>query len=160
MYFRLLFALIFALCLAGAASAQNTAEPVITGYLSTVDCPSTALTPCFVQYGAGGGGGGSVTQGTVPWVESPAALTPVATSQMGLTVATATALTVPATATTAVITVEGNSVRYRDDGTAPTASVGTLIPVGAVMTLKLTSFTNAQFIQTAATANIDVAYYK
>lgn len=71
MYFRLLFAALVALGLAGTASAQNTAQPVITGYLTTSGCPSTALTPCFVQYGVGGGGGGggSVTQGTTPWVD-------------------------------------------------------------------------------------------
>lgn len=70
MYFRLLFVALVALGLAGTASAQNTAQPVITGYLTMSGCPSTALTPCFVQYGVGGGGGGgSVTQGTTPWVD-------------------------------------------------------------------------------------------
>lgn len=70
MYFRFLFALAFVLCLSGGVRAQNTATPVVTGYLSMSGCASPALTPCFVQYGAGGGGGGgSVTQGTTPWVD-------------------------------------------------------------------------------------------
>lgn len=79
--------------------------------------------------------------------------------QLGLAVVTATSLTVPAGAKYATITVEGNAVRWRDDGTSPTASVGTLVQAG-------TSFTYSgplsaiQFIQTAATATLDVNYYK
>lgn len=72
MAFRFLISAL-ALCLSvGSAFAQNTATPVVTGYLSTSGCASAALTPCFIQFGAGGGGGGggSVTQGTVPWVVS------------------------------------------------------------------------------------------
>ena len=49
--------------------------------------------------------------------------------QMGLAVATNTALTVPAGATLAEICVETAGVRYRDDGTAATAALG--IPVSA-----------------------------
>lgn len=56
MYFRFLFALILVALLGSQASAQNTATPVITGYLSTSGCSSPALTPCFIQYGAGGAG--------------------------------------------------------------------------------------------------------
>jgi hypothetical protein len=33
--------------------AQNTAMPVIPGYLSMRGCPSTALTPCFIATGGG-----------------------------------------------------------------------------------------------------------
>lgn len=48
--------------LCGSAFAQSTAQPVVTGYLSS-SCPS-GQTVCFVQYGSGGGGsGGTVTQG-------------------------------------------------------------------------------------------------
>ena len=62
--------LAFVLC-AGQAWAQGqTAQPVTPGYLTTVGCPSSALTPCFVPYGPSGGPGGSVTQGTSPWVTS------------------------------------------------------------------------------------------
>jgi hypothetical protein len=86
MYFRALLALIVALCLAGGAHAQNsTAQQVVTGYLSTVGCPSVALTPCFVQYGSGGGSGGSVTQGTVPWVISKAPGTPTVSASGSVT---------------------------------------------------------------------------
>lgn len=54
MYFRFLLALLLSVGLCAGASAQNTAQPVITGYLTTSGCASAALTPCFVQYGAGG----------------------------------------------------------------------------------------------------------
>lgn len=52
-----------ALLVAGCANAQSSAQPVVTGYLTTSGCTS-GVTTCFVQYGAGGGGGGgaSVTQ--------------------------------------------------------------------------------------------------
>lgn len=39
--------------LAGAAFAQSSAQPVVTGYLTTVGCP-TGVSTCFVQYGASG----------------------------------------------------------------------------------------------------------
>lgn len=49
-----------ALLLAGAdAHAQPTAQPVITGYLSTSGC-SYGLTTCFVQFGSTGPSGGTV----------------------------------------------------------------------------------------------------
>ncbi len=34
------------------ASAQSTAQPVTPGYLSTSNCPSVNLTPCFIPYGS------------------------------------------------------------------------------------------------------------
>ena len=150
----IVWGLLFALILAGNARAQ--------GYIRIPTC-GTAAPPS----GSGPGymdsngnicftGGGSSS----PTTTTPAALTPVASSQMGLGVVTATALTVPATATTAICTVEGQSVRYRDDGTDPTASVGSLVAVGSILTLKLTSFTAAKFIQTGATATLDCMYYK
>jgi len=93
-------------------------------------------------------------------------LTPVAGSQEALGVATATALTVPtfgtnaAPATIAVITVEGVSVRWRCDGTAPTASSGSLLAAGTqTFTLVVTPLSACQFIQTSATATLDVEYF-
>ncbi len=42
--------LAFVFC-AGQAWAQGqTAQPVTPGYMTTVGCPSSALTPCFVPY--------------------------------------------------------------------------------------------------------------
>jgi hypothetical protein len=51
---RILWAVLFSV-LCGSAFAQSP-ENVVTGYLTTSGCPSTALTPCFEQFGATGGG--------------------------------------------------------------------------------------------------------
>lgn len=103
-----------------------------------------------------------------PWTVSPnhpcasgtALMVPVAGSQEALGIVTATALTVPATATIATITVEGNNVRYRCDGTAPTASTGSLLIVGTQgFVLVANPMSSCKFIQTAATATLDVEYW-
>ena len=70
----------------------------------------------------------------------------------------ATGLTSPAGAHVAVISVSGQPVRYRDDGVAPTATVGMPLPVGTVFSYAA-SLATIQFIQTAATATLDVNYY-
>lgn len=71
---------------------------------------------------------------------------------------TSTALTVPSGAGLAVIQAEGAAVRWRDDGTAPTASVGMLLPAGAE--LRYTGTLGAlRLIQTDSGAVIDVSYY-
>ena len=91
----------------------------------------------------------------------PAATTPVAGAQYGLAVASSTALTVPASATAALITIEGTSVRYADDGTTPTPSVGQgPFVAGYVITLTGAELAAARFIQTSASATINVSYYK
>lgn len=75
----------------------------------------------------------------------------------GLT--TAQPLTVPTGATLALITTEGQSVRWRDDGTNPTATVGQQLLVGQTLVYDSTSIAALRFIQTAATAILDVSYY-
>jgi hypothetical protein len=70
----------------------------------------------------------------------------------------ATALTVPAGAMVALISCAAQPVRWRDDGTNPTAGVGYPLAVGAE--LEYTGLLTAiKFIETAASATIDVAYY-
>jgi len=44
-----------------SAGADSTAQPVINGYLATTGCPGGSRPPCFIQYGASGGGGGSAS---------------------------------------------------------------------------------------------------
>lgn len=68
------------------------------------------------------------------------------------------ALTVPGGATLAVIQAEGADVRWRDDGTAPTATVGMLLPAGAE--LRYTGALAAlRLIQASAGATVNVSYY-
>jgi len=66
---------------------------------------------------------------------------------------------VPTGAKLAVVTPEVQPVRYRDDGTAPTASVGPLLYPGLVWSYS-GALSAIQFIQTAASATLDVCFYK
>lgn len=71
----------------------------------------------------------------------------------------ATALTVPTGATTAVITAEAQAVRYRDDGTDPSATVG--MPVAVAVALTYTGpLKNVKFIEQTSGAKLNVLYYK
>ena len=68
------------------------------------------------------------------------------------------ALTVPSGATLALIVPETQNVRWRDDGTAPTASVGMPIFVGASLSYD-GDLNRIRFIQQAASATLNVSYY-
>lgn len=66
------------LALPSVASAQSTATPVLPGYITTTGCPSTNLTPCFIQYGSTVPISGSVSLSPTPSVSlSPLAIAPV-----------------------------------------------------------------------------------
>jgi hypothetical protein len=69
-----------------------------------------------------------------------------------------TALTVPLGATLAVIIPESQAVRWRDDGTAPTGSVG--MPLAIATTLSYDGdLSRIRFIEQAASAKLNVSYY-
>ena len=69
-----------------------------------------------------------------------------------------TALTVPQDATRALIQAESQQVRWRDDGTAPTASVGMTLDAGS--TLAYTGNLAAiRLIEVSASAKLNVSYY-
>ena len=69
-----------------------------------------------------------------------------------------TALTAPSGATLAVIVPEGYSVRWRDDGTAPTGSVGMPLAIGATLSYD-GNLQNIRFIEQASGAKLNVSYY-
>jgi hypothetical protein len=78
----------------------------------------------------------------------------------------ATSLTVPQTdlnglackPSLALITAEGQAVRWRDDGIAPTATVG--MPLASGGTLQYDGdLTKIQFIEQTASAKINISYY-
>ena len=73
-------------------------------------------------------------------------------------------LTVPTGARIAEICVEVASVRYRDDGTAPTSSVGVLVaPLSSSIPNCFQysgGLTAIQFIAVSGSPIIDVAYYR
>lgn len=72
----------------------------------------------------------------------------------------AKSLTVPAGATGALISIETNGVRFRDDGVAPTAGVGMPLSVGTQNWLYTGYLGGILFIAQAGTALVDVAYYQ
>lgn len=78
--------------------------------------------------------------------------------------ATSTGLTLPTNNTNfgnptyAIIQAEAQAVRWRDDGTAPTASVGMTIAAGGE--LRYDGNLNAiRFIEVTASAKLNVSYY-
>lgn len=93
---------------------------------------------------------------------SPAPYQPTALGYqqiVGATLVAATALTVPATATFAVIEAELADIRWRDDGVSPTASVGMLLYAGTAPTFG-GDLATLQFIGTQTTSVLNVSYYK
>jgi hypothetical protein len=78
----------------------------------------------------------------------------------------ATGLTVPAVdkngnkqqPTFALIIAESKDVRWRDDGTDPTASVGMPMTVGVPLQYD-GDLTRIKFIETAASAKLNISYY-
>jgi hypothetical protein len=76
-----------------------------------------------------------------------------------ITLSALSSLTVPTGAQEALITVETAAVRYRDDGTAPTAAIGMPLAVGATLDYTGT-LANIQFIAQTGTPVLDILYYK
>jgi len=78
--------------------------------------------------------------------------------QLG-TLSSAVNLTVPSGASNALIAVSGAPVRWRSDGTAPTASVGMPVAAGATLVVGGPLMSTIQFIQQSGTAELDVNYF-
>ena len=94
------------------------------------------------------------------------AITSVMGYQQITSLSSATKLTVPArnlsglsgTPRIAIITPETQNVRWRDDGVAPTASVG--MPLAAGVTLQYDGdLSQIQFIEQTASAKLNITYY-
>lgn len=66
--------------------------------------------------------------------------------------------TIPAQAKLVLLQAETQSVRWRDDGTNPTASVGMLIAAGSMM-IYTGNPSNLKVIETTASAKLNVSYY-
>jgi len=102
-----------------------------------------------------GGSGGVISTKPAPLVSAGA-------GQFGLSVAStgpATSLTVPAGATSAQITVSAANIRYADDGTTPSTSVG--MPVYQASSWFYSGPLSAiKFYAQSGTATLDVLYYK
>ena len=61
-------------------------------------------------------------------------------------------------ATIALITPEAQAVRWRDDGIAPTATVGMPLAVGVTLQYD-GDLTNIKFIEQTASAKLNISYY-
>jgi hypothetical protein len=94
------------------------------------------------------------------------AITTVLGYEQITTLSASTALTVPirdvnglsCRPAIAIITPETQAVRWRDDGVAPTASVG--MPLAAGVTLQYDGdITKIRFIEQSASAKLNITYY-
>lgn len=70
----------------------------------------------------------------------------------------AAALTVPAGSTHAIITAQTQAVRWRDDGTDPTGTVGMPLAAGESITY-YGDLKRIRFIEQTASAVLNVSYY-
>lgn len=70
-----------------------------------------------------------------------------------------TGFTPPANSTVCFVQAEGNNVRFRTDGTAPTASTGQLLPTSVLMQLTA-NLAGVRFIPVTGSATLDVDCYK
>ncbi len=66
---------------------------------------------------------------------------------------------VPATAQVIIVVPEAQDVRWRDDGTHPTATVGMPVAVGVALVYQ-GELNAIEFIQQAASAKLNVTFYK
>lgn len=103
--------------------------------------------------------GGTVVPGTVPLQSYKSA--GLMQSISAGTLAAATNLSPPLGATVAQICVETAGVRYRDDGTSPTASVGMPAVAGTnpYCFQYAGPLTQVQFILISGSPTMDVSYY-
>lgn len=98
---------------------------------------------------------------------SSSSLTAVAGAQRNVSMSIATALTVPATATTAVISVNGTNnssgvcAYWQDDGTSPTGTAGQPLMAGAyISNYKVTGLPIKLIQATGATCTFSASFYK
>jgi hypothetical protein len=71
---------------------------------------------------------------------------------------TAQSMTIPAGATYAIIVPETQAVRFRDDGTDPTATIGFPVAIGQVLEL-VGLLGPYRFIAQTAGAFVNISYY-
>lgn len=161
--------LVLCLCVIsdGAKADQNVVINCQIGTTSTgapIVAPASAANPCPVL--------ATITDTITVSSLSPYIITPLGQQTITLT-SSAQSLTVPATATIADFYPEGtggtngNCMRFRDDGTAPTATVGAPLQPGQLL-LGYTgkpaagaALSGIQFIlATGAVCTLTINYYK
>jgi hypothetical protein len=89
--------------------------------------------------------------------------TPLGFQALGVGTSTAVSLTIPALSAPRLVEIclEANQVRYRDDGTAPTTTVGELVTYTLTPCFPYSGSISAiQFIATVTPTTLDVLYYR
>ena len=66
---------------------------------------------------------------------------------------------IPAGTEVVLVQPQTQNVRYRDDGTSPTASVGIVLVALTVYEFSVAQFSSMKFIETAASAALNCAFY-
>lgn len=70
-----------------------------------------------------------------------------------------TGLVIPDGTATVIVVVEGQSVRWRDDGIAPTATIGMPATAGTTLRFDSQALKALRFISQTAGAILNVSYY-
>lgn len=66
---------------------------------------------------------------------------------------------VPVGTTLALVQCETNAIRWRDDGPAPTATVGYPLAIGSELSYDANGWATMQFIPQTGNAVLDIIYY-
>jgi hypothetical protein len=91
--------------------------------------------------------------------QSPGAYGPLGYQKI-TSLSSATALTVPSGAVRCLVIAETQAVRWRDDGTNPTSTVGMPLAVGVPYTFeRLDVLPVLKFIEQTASAVLHISYY-
>lgn len=153
------------------ATTDTPSQSTVLGFLEglwaifNTNAPATAANQTAVQSAPGTPQTKAVTvQGNASGVALPVAVgayvwTPLGCYQITSLGSAAGLPTIPSGTKLVSISVESQAVRMRDDGTAPTSTVGLLLPVGGPWPYSGT-LTAIEFIQTAASATIDYCTYR
>lgn len=67
--------------------------------------------------------------------------------------------TIPAGAETVILQAEAQNVRFRDDGTNPTATVGMILVVNTMYEFTTAQIARMRVIQAAASAILNISFY-
>jgi len=67
--------------------------------------------------------------------------------------------TIPAGTEVVMLQCETQNVRYRDDGTNPTSSVGMILVTNTIYTFTVAQLAAMKFIEAAASAKLNITYY-
>lgn len=91
---------------------------------------------------------------------SPSVLAPLGYQQRTISNSAVGFTSVPAGSTMAVVTIEDDDIRWRDDGTSPTSSVGMIAKQDSTITFEnLGNLSAIKFIRITADAKINVSFY-